>query len=211
MKLSKPETLGGGWRVSPIVVQSGFAAYAQCWADVGGARLRVAELLSYQQALTAIIAVVALVMSFLSLRRTSRVQDQQLRLHRKQEELTDLQLEALRRQAEAGKVAATPVQGTADVRVDLEQVGRDYKFIITNWGSASARDVTFDLELPEGSRSPLVRGDYDAKIPIPELAPGSRVPLFAAITFGIGSAFPARWSWLNPDDTRQTRKSMIAW
>jgi hypothetical protein len=172
----------------------------------------MAQVLNYQQALTATIAVVALVMSYLSLRRTSRVQEQQLRLHRKQEELTDLQLEALRRQAEGAKRSSvSSLVDKADVRVDLEQVGRDYKFVITNWGSASARDVTFDLDVPDGSPSPLVGGDYDAKIPIRELAPGSRVPLYAAITFGMGSAFPARWSWLNPDGERQTRNSMIAW
>lgn len=169
------------------------------------------EALSYPQTVTALIAVVALVLSFLSLRRTSRVQEQQIRLHRKQEELTDLQLEALRRQAEAANRPAPTQLEKADVRIDLEQVGRDYNFIITNWGSGSARDVTFDLDLPAGSRSPLVSGDYDVKIPIPELAPGARVPLYAAITFGIGSAFPARWSWQNPDGSRQTRNSMLAW
>jgi hypothetical protein len=171
----------------------------------------MAEPLNYQQALTAIIAVVALVISFLSLRRTSPVQEQQLRLPRKQEELTDLQLEALRRQAEAARLASNPSLDKAEVRIDLEQVGRDYKFIITNWGSASARDVIFELDLPEGAPSPIVPGDYDAKIPIPEFTPGSRVSLFAAITFGMGTAFPARWSWQNPNGTRQTRNSMIAW
>jgi len=30
MKLSKPEYLGGGRRVRPGIIESGFAAYAQC-------------------------------------------------------------------------------------------------------------------------------------------------------------------------------------
>ena len=33
MKLSKPEYLGGGWPISPVVSESGFAAYARCSAD----------------------------------------------------------------------------------------------------------------------------------------------------------------------------------
>ena len=33
MKLSKPEYLGGGWFVGLGIIESGFAAYAQCWAD----------------------------------------------------------------------------------------------------------------------------------------------------------------------------------
>ena len=36
MKLSKPACLGGDWPRRPIVVESGFAAYAQCWADLQG-------------------------------------------------------------------------------------------------------------------------------------------------------------------------------
>lgn len=171
------------------------------------------EPLTYQQTITALIAIVAIIVSIISLRRTSRVQEQQLRLQRKQEELTDLQLEALRKQAEAlqaSPASTAATQEKADVRVDLERVGRDYKFIITNWGRAPARDVTFDLDLEPGNHSPLVAGDYDLKIPIPELAPGSRVPLYAAITLGMAPAFPARWSWRNPDGSVETRKTLLA-
>lgn len=165
------------------------------------------------QIITWLIALVAATISVVSLHRTSRVQEQQLRLQKKQEELTDLQLEALRKQAAmaAFTSAAAPAQGKADVRVDLERVGRgDFKFFITNWGTVPAREVTFDLELAEGARSPLVSGDYDQKIPIPELAPGSRVPLWAAITMGMGTSFPARWAWKNPDGSTDTRKSLLA-
>lgn len=170
------------------------------------------ENLTFQQIITALIALLAIVVSLVSLRRTSKVQEQQLRLQKKQEELTDLQLETLRKQAQmAASTTAPAVQERADVRVDLEKVGRgDYKFFITNWGSAPARDVTFDLELGAGKSSPLVTGDYDVKIPIPELAPGNRVPLWAAITMGMGTTFPARWSWRNPDGSIDTRKSLLA-
>jgi hypothetical protein len=33
MKLSTPEYLGGSWQDRPFVIESGFAAYAQCSAD----------------------------------------------------------------------------------------------------------------------------------------------------------------------------------
>ena len=36
MKLSKPEYLVGGWPIRPVVLESGFAAYAQCWTDREG-------------------------------------------------------------------------------------------------------------------------------------------------------------------------------
>jgi hypothetical protein len=170
------------------------------------------EALTPEQIITALIALLAIVVSFVSLHRTSKVQEQQLRLQKKQEELTDLQLEALRKQAQFG--ASPPVsvaQEKADVRVDLEKVGRgEFKFFITNWGSAPAYNVTFDLELEAGKSSPLVKGDYDEKIPIQELGPGNRVPLWAAITMGMGTSFPARWSWRNPDGKTETRKSLLA-
>lgn len=171
------------------------------------------ESLTAQQVITALIALLAIVVSAVSLHRTSKVQEQQLRLQKKQEELTDLQLEALRKQAQlaASPPAAPVAQERADVRVDLEKVGRgEFKFFITNWGSVPAHNVTFDLELEAEKRSPLVKGDYDEKIPIQELGPGNRVPLWAAITMGMGTSFPARWSWRNPDGTTETRKSLLA-
>jgi hypothetical protein len=33
MKLSKPEYLVGAWPIGLGIIESGFAAYAQCWAD----------------------------------------------------------------------------------------------------------------------------------------------------------------------------------
>lgn len=171
------------------------------------------EALTPQQTITALIAVLAIVVSLVSLHRTSKVQEQQLRLQKKQEELTDLQLESLRKQAQhAGPLAAARVvQEKADVRVDLERVGRgEFKFFITNWGPVPARNVTFDLDLAAGARSPLVKGDYDEKIPIQQLGPGNRIPLWASVTMGMGTSFPARWSWMNPDGTTETRKSLLA-
>jgi hypothetical protein len=34
MKLSKPGDLGGSWPAWSGIIESGFAAYAQCWADL---------------------------------------------------------------------------------------------------------------------------------------------------------------------------------
>lgn len=171
------------------------------------------DTLATWEIITASIALLAVIVSVVSLHRTSKVQQQQLRLQTKQEELTDLQLEALRKQAHfSGSTQGNPlIQQRADVRVDLQKVGRgEFKFFITNWGSVAAQDVTFDLELEPGKRSPLVKGDYDTKIPIQELGPGNRIPVWAAITMGMGTSFPARWTWRNPDGTTEARKSLLA-
>ena len=165
------------------------------------------EPLNFQQIVTAAIAVLGAVIAFVSLYRTGKIQRQQMKLHAKQEELIDLQLESLRKQATA---AHAPPQEKADVRVDLERQGNDYKFIITNWGRVPAREVRFALAVKEGGTTPLISGDYDEKIPIPELAPGGRCPLFAALTFGTGTAFQGMWSWRNPDGSEESRSSLLA-
>ena len=164
------------------------------------------EPLNLQQVVTAAIAIVAAVISLVSLHRTWKVQRQQMRLQVKQEELIDLQLESLRKQASATQA---PPQEKADIRIDLEQQGRESKFVITNWGRVLATDVTFNLDLREGRTSPLVSGDYDEKIPIPELAPGARCSLLAALTFGTGTTFQARWTWRNPDWSQEIRSSLL--
>jgi hypothetical protein len=156
---------------------------------------------------TVAIAIVGTFISFISLYRTWKLQRQQMRLQTKQEELTDLQLESLRKQAAGTQI---PAQEKADIRVDLEHSGGDYKFVITNWGRVSARDITFELDLKEGRSSPLVQGDYNEKIPIPELAPGARCVLLAAPTHSTGTSFQARWSWRNPDGSLENRVSLLA-
>jgi hypothetical protein len=167
----------------------------------------MSEPLTPQEVITAAIALVAVVISFVSFHRTSKVQRQQLFFQKKQVELIDLQLESIRRQAAAPQV---PIAEKADVRIDLEQQGRDYKFVITNWGRVPARNVTFELDLKEGQQSPLVADDYNEKIPISELGPGARCPLWAALKFGTGTAFQARWTWLNPDGSQEKRSSFLA-
>ena len=157
------------------------------------------------QIITASIAGGGLIVATVSLLRTWKLQRQQLRLQAKQEELIDLQLEALRRQTKPPSSWET-----ADVRVDLQPSGSNYKFVITNWGRVPAQNVSFDLDLKGGRVTPLVNDDYEEKIPIPELAPGSRCPLFAALTFGTGTTFHATWGWDNPDGSRETRSSTLA-
>ena len=163
--------------------------------------------LTFQQAVTAAIAIVAVVISLVSLHRTGKVQRQQLRLQEKQEELVTLQLESLRKQSAA---TTAPPQEKADVRVDLERHGKNYRFVITNWGRVPARHVTFKLDQQDERSSPLVKGDYDRKIPIPELAPGNRCPIIAALTFTTGTSFQGTWTWRNPDQSEERRTSLLA-
>lgn len=154
-----------------------------------------------------VAAVVGLIVSAVSLRRSQKLDSQQAHLQQKQVELTELQLELTKKQAAATNLrAADP---SADVRVTLDGFSPKYKFVITNWGEAPAQDVQLDVTALNGRDSPLVRGDYDEKMPIPTLAVGGQCSLLAAITFGTGTAFKASWEWTNPDGVRQHRKSQL--
>jgi len=152
-------------------------------------------------------ASVGVIVSVVSIKRTRKLDSQQSNLQKKQIELTELQLELTKRQA-AG-AGPTPTAPTADVRVALEGISPNYRFVITNWGAAPAHDVRVDIA-PLGDRpSPLVNGDYAEKIPIPTLAVGAQCNLLAAITFGTGTVFEATWGWANPDGTTEQRESRL--
>jgi hypothetical protein len=180
--------------------------------------------------LTLIIAVLGAVISAVSLVRTRRLDDRQNRFQVKQEELTDLQLQLLRREVAQHQAALPsttqqraalpsttpqpapppPVVAPADVRATLERAGgRNHRFVITNWGYGPARNVNFQLRQREGRSSPLVRGDYDEKNPITELQPGDRVTFMAALTFGSGTTFDALLTWQNEDGSEQQRETRV--
>ena len=131
-----------------------------------------------------------------------------MRLHAKQEELIELQLESLRREANAAR-RTLPPPPVADVRIDLIRDGSQHRFVITNWGQGPARNVTFDIALRPNQSSPFVHGNYDENIPIAALAPGSRCSILAALTFGTGTAFDATWTWINPDGSPSRRTSLL--
>lgn len=162
---------------------------------------------TYAEIIVALISLLAVFVSLVALHRSGKLQRQQFRLQEKQQGLVELQLEMLKKQAAA---SLAPAQETADIRVSLEGLHGQPRFEITNWGRGTARDVKFDLKVSPGKISPLVHGDFDEKLPIPALAPGSRCSLLAAISFGTGTAFEATWSWTNPDGSEERRSSLLA-
>ena len=170
--------------------------------------------MSLYEVLTLLIALLGALIAAVSLIRTRRVEERQERLRVKQEELTELQIQLLRREVEDQKRRdqghIPPPARPADVRVTLEGSAGHERFVVTNWGYGPARDVDFKLKSREGRSSPLVKGDYEEKQPIRELLPGDRVTFLAAITFGTGSTFDAVLKWTNPDGTEQTREMQVS-
>jgi hypothetical protein len=153
---------------------------------------RLPDGLTFKEFVVTATAVVALVVSFVSLYRTGRLQRQQMKLHAKQEQLLDRQLAK-----------------HADIRVSLGHERGSFRFVIRNAGAGSARNVTFSALSKEGSMSPLVRGDFDKKLPIPELPPGEERTILAALSFGSGLIFDAKWAWLEADGSTEERSGVI--
>jgi hypothetical protein len=145
--------------------------------------------MSGYELLSLLVALLAVTISALSLVRTGSLQRQQLRLNEITEELSRKQLESFAVNEAAGQ--------RARVIAALEGYSSHRSFVLTNEGPAAAKQVGFELiDCPD---SPLVKGDYDQKLPVPILQPGQRLRLIAAIHMGSPTTYTARVTWTNPD------------
>lgn len=110
--------------------------------------------------------------------------------------------------AEPPRPAKPRVQ--TDVRVTLRGAARNARFVIENLGADVVRNVDLAIDTPEDKESPLVKGDYDEKLPIEIFRPGARVELLAALTFGTGTTFRSTWHWQEADGRTEKRTEKIS-
>ena len=157
----------------------------------------------------ALTAVGSLIVAIVSLKRSSRLKDQQIRLQEKQEELIDLQLKQHKRMLENEKHEPV-IDKKADVRVSLERAGKHARFVIRNWGEAAAKNVDLSVKPVDGHTSPIADSDKNAKLPIPRLAPGADCSLMAAITYDSGTTFDVSWNWEELDGSKETESSRLS-
>lgn len=149
--------------------------------------------------LSSITAVVMLVLTTLAVIRDRRIDERQQRIEKEQARLNKVQEELAAKQLEQlSRLERERNQATVVPEI-VNEGGHKYAFHITNVSGVPARDVNF--ELIECERSPLLRGDYDEKLPAACLAPGGRIRLIAAITMGSPRVFRGKVSWRNLDDT----------
>lgn len=156
-----------------------------------------------------LIAGGSLWVAIISLRRSKAVQDQQVRLQQKQEELTDIQLKLHKQQVDLS-TSEMRTEKVADIRVTLEGTAKQAHFMIRNWGDGEAQNANLKVEPVAGESSPFVQGDYDVKLPIPRLAPGSECSVLAALTFDTGVVFDATWTWDDEDGSARKETSRIS-
>ena len=79
----------------------------------------------------------------------------------------------------------------------------DYAFIGTN---PDAADNPWLREAME----PLVRDDYDRKLPVEVLRSGDRVELLAVLTFGSGVVFKVKWRRREENGEQRERAEKVS-
>lgn len=141
--------------------------------------------------ISSLIAIIALVISTISLARTRKVHAKQLEFEAISAALAKKQLESIDKEEQAQK--------TAQVTAELVKVGKaNYRFVIMNQSAAVASDVTFDIS-STSSDNPLVENDCRRKLPYPSLQPGQSFMLIAALHTGSAMSYSAQLNWKNPD------------
>jgi len=145
-------------------------------------------------------AIVAIVISVVSLILARKVQAKQIGLQEKQLEYEAIiaahakeQLKLLEKEEQT--------QGQAHVTAELVKVGRtDYRFVIRNLGVAVASDVTFEID-PTSPDNPLVANECARKVPYPLLQPGQSFTLIAAPSMNSAMSYNTQLKWKNPDSS----------
>ncbi|MEJ1465004.1 MAG: hypothetical protein RPU15_17310 [Candidatus Sedimenticola sp. (ex Thyasira tokunagai)] len=151
--------------------------------------------------LSLLVSILAVAIAAISLVRTRRIAAKQLELQHVTAELSRKQLEIINSEEEA--------QTRALIDVELEGSGSNYKFVISNYGGAEAKDVHFHLG-GEGEGNPLVGSEYAHKIPIKSLKPGKSVTLIAALTLGSPAQFNTFVRWINPDGSEGREEYFVS-
>ncbi len=153
--------------------------------------------LSFYEGLSLLIALLAAVISFVSLYRTHRVAARQLELQEAQAKLAQFQHDVLEK-AEAAKEHA-------DIRIAVIERGRGHRLVISNVGQGVARDVVFEVVLPDGKASFIVQSEMDDLLPITELPPGHEVSMIIAPTLGSARHFLAQIAWIGANGEHERK------
>ncbi|MCE6976203.1 hypothetical protein EI534_01895 [Pseudomonas frederiksbergensis] len=147
--------------------------------------------MSLFETLTLLISVLAIVVSTVSLVRTRKISEEQLKLEKVTAELSARQIQEIEEQKS--------LKNKASMHVRINKLGDGSEFVIANNGQGSAYDV--DFELIDCDHNPL----YDVKnrLPHPVLKSRSVIKLKAAFHMGSDVKYQAKVSWRNEEGAVQ--------
>ena len=142
------------------------------------------------QLLTLLVAIIAIIISAVSLIRTGRIQRQQIRLNILTEELSRKQLDMISKDEMASNKSR--------VVVDFQPYGSTHQFIMTNTSSVMARNVTYNfIDCPD---NPVID---KPTAPLPILQPGQTIKYLAARDFQSPPTYTVEVLWTDPDGSEQ--------
>jgi hypothetical protein len=150
--------------------------------------------MSAYEALSIIISCIAALVSLVVWGGQRKLQREANDLQRATSELSKKQLEILQREEKG--------QNTARLSFALERDGNGFRFFLRNISDVDAKDIQLELLLERPEDNPLIKSDFNQKIPVKRLQPGESVSLMAALHLGSPTAFNARISWTNPNGLR---------
>ena len=155
------------------------------------------------EALALIVSCISALIALIAIAGNRRLQKEANDLQRATSELAKKQLTILEKE--------DYTSSSARVKLDLIKEGQSsFKFYLTNISEHDARNVELSLILDNPPDDPIIKSEYDQKLPIPVLSPGSSVSLIAALHLGSPTAFNALVKWVNPNGQEESYETYAA-
>jgi len=149
--------------------------------------------LSIFELVSVVLAGFASIISLLVWNGQRKLQRENNELQRATSQLAKKQLEML--------ALEESQKDSARLTLELENVGKGYKFFITNIGTGDAYDVCFKLILDKEQASPLIASEVNEMFPFKKLSPdGETISLTADLNPDSPTAYNAVLSWRNSKD-----------
>ena len=145
------------------------------------------------EALTLILASLAVFVSVYTLTQQRKLQKEANELQRSNADLAKRQMQQIEAQEAAAKIAR--------LAVDIVQSRNSNRIRISNYGDCDAHEVDIQFELQSPLHDPVVESDYKSKFPVKRLPGHTSVMLLANIHLNSPSSFDGYINWKNPDGT----------
>lgn len=135
-----------------------------------------------------IVSIIALVISFVTLVRTSETNKKLTQFQEESAKLAALQRTVLEKKIEEGEKCTVCAYWYLDSNGEK-------RIAVHNIGYVNAYNINFEFKPKLGNEAPLVKGEMERVFPIKKLSPTSESNFFIAPCTATGSEWPAHISW----------------
>lgn len=157
--------------------------------------------MTFVDLLTLLIALLAVVVAFLSFFRTIRLQERMTKAEEAQGRLAERQLSLIDEDTQRTR--------KADVQARIEPKNNGHRFVIENYGPASATGVQVAVEPVNGSHSPFPPIEAP-KLSMDLLTAGDTRSLIMVLSHQSGTAFHVEMTWTNEDGSPGQRTQQVS-